>query len=97
VLGLRGGGLTDFQQVAICGRQDRRDDLMGAQLLTQGRPGGVDLVIEEGLLDGDQQVIGQNTQKDVSLDALWSRWKIGRSLSGLFMSRNASSTRVSRI
>ncbi len=26
-------------------------------------------MIEEGLLDGDQQVIGQNAQKDVSLDA----------------------------
>ena len=43
---------------------------MCAKLLADGPPGSVDALVEESLFDGDQEMIGKDTQKDVSLGAI---------------------------
>ena len=70
MLGLGRGGPADFEQVPVGGRQDGCDDLVGAELLTERRPRGVDGLVEESLLNGDQQVVGEHTKEDVCLDAV---------------------------
>jgi hypothetical protein len=45
------------------------------------------------VLDGDEQVIREHTEGVCTRRSRW--WKIGRSINGLFMARNAASTRVS--
>ena len=52
-------------------------------------------LIQESFLDGGEQVISKDTQKDVRLGTtLQVMEKSGRSMRGLFMERNAASTRV---
>ena len=40
---------------------------MCAELLANGPPGSVNAFVEESLFDGDQEMIGKDTQKDVRL------------------------------
>jgi len=64
----------------------------------QGPPGGVHAAVQEALLDGHQQMVGQDTEKDMRLACAFSKWwKMGRSSSGLFIARKAASTRVSKM
>jgi hypothetical protein len=53
--------------LAQLGRQDDGADLMGLESVAQGGPGRVDRLAEQGFLDGDQQVIGEHAEEDVSL------------------------------
>ena len=47
----------------------RRGGLADLEQLTQCRPGGVDPLVEEALLNGDQQVVGEHAEEDVGRDA----------------------------
>jgi hypothetical protein len=51
-------GLADAQGRTVIGRQDDGADLMALEGVAHGRPGGVDAVVEECLLDRDQQMAG---------------------------------------
>ena len=68
VLRFGSGGFTDFQDSAvfIFGQNDR-DDLVCAELLANGPPGGVNSSLQEPVLDGGQQMVSQHTKEDVSL------------------------------
>ena len=68
VLGLGSGGFADFQYSAvfIFGQNDG-DDLMRAEFLANGPPGGVNSSLQEPVLDGGQQMVGQHTKENVSL------------------------------
>ena len=68
VLGLGSGGFADFQYSAvfIFGQNDG-DDLMRAEFLANGPPGGVNSSLQEPVFDGGQQMVGQHTKENVSL------------------------------
>lgn len=68
-VGVGGRGLTDAQACAIVGWQDDGADLMGFEDVAYRRPRCMDAVVEQGLLDRDQQMIGQHTKKNVGVDA----------------------------
>ena len=55
VRGLGRRGLSDAQGGARGGRQDDGGELVGGEALADRGPGGVDALIEQRLLDGDQQ------------------------------------------
>jgi hypothetical protein len=86
---------ADGEGSAIGGRQSYGDHLVSGQLAAQGFLESVDSLIQEGALNTDQQVVGQHTQKDVSLTRRSKWWKMGRSHRGLFIARKAASTRLS--
>ena len=65
-VGVRGRGLPDAQAFAIVGWQDDGADLMGFEDVAYRGPRCMDAVVEQGLLDRDQQMIGQHTKKGVS-------------------------------
>lgn len=67
LLAIRRGSLPDVENGALRCGQDHRHNLVGAELPTEGRPGGVDSLIQEVLFDGDQQMVGQHAEKDVGL------------------------------
>src|ERR1035438_6563254 len=62
-------GLAEDCPCAIAGRQNDGDHLVGAELLAQGPPRGVDIAIQKSLLDGRQQMVGQNAEENVGLGA----------------------------
>ena len=68
VLGFGNGGFADFQDstVFIFG-QNNRDDLVRAELLANGPPGGVNSGLQEPVLDGGEQMVSQHAKEDVSL------------------------------
>ena len=68
VLRFGSGGFTDFQDSAvfIFGQNDR-DDLVCAELLANGPPGGVNSSLQEPVLDGGQQMVSQDAKENVSL------------------------------
>jgi len=53
----------------VVGRQHHGHHLMRLQRLAHTRPRGVYVLVQQGLLNGDQQMIGQHAQKDVRLYA----------------------------
>jgi len=61
-----GGSLADAQTRAVGCGQDDGADLMGLEGVAHGGPGGVDCLVEEGFLDGDQQMIGKHAKERVS-------------------------------
>ena len=67
----RSGALANLQHLSLLGRQHHRDYLVRAQLSAQGPPGGVHAAVQEALLDGHQQMVGQDTEKDMRLRALF--------------------------
>ena len=68
-LGFGGCGLADAQGRTAVGWQDDGADLVALEGVAHGRPGGVDAVIEERLLDRDQQMVGEHAQEDVRFGA----------------------------
>lgn len=68
VLGLGRRGFADCQKSAvfIFGQNDS-DDLVCGELLANGPPGGVNSGLQEPMLDGGEQMIGQHAKEDVSL------------------------------
>ena len=44
---------------------------MRLERFANGCPGGVNLLIEQGLLDGDEKMEGQQTNEDVSLHTMF--------------------------
>ncbi len=69
--------LADFQNLAVCHRQHHRNHLMRAQLLAQAPPRRVHSPIQEPLLDGHEQVISQDAEKDMRLHAIFELMKNG--------------------
>src|SRR5437879_5249070 len=67
----RRGALANLQHLAVLGRQHHRNDLVRAEWCAQGPPGGVHAAIQEALLDGYQQMVSQDTEKDMRLRALF--------------------------
>ena len=61
VLDLRFGGcgLADAQGRTVIDWQDDGADLVALEGVAQRRPGGVDAMVEERLLDRDQQMVGR--------------------------------------
>src|ERR1700693_1406511 len=70
VLDLRigGCGLADAHGRTVIGWQDDGADLVALEGVAQRRPGGVDAMVEERLLDRDQQMVGEHAQKDVRFE-----------------------------
>ena len=66
---LWGGTLPNFHELPVAGREHHRHDLVGAELLAEAPPGRVRALVQELFLDGDQQVVGQDAQKNVRLGA----------------------------
>src|SRR5664279_2444940 len=64
---LRCGTLADAQDQVPIGGQYNRIDLVRLQRLADGRPRSVDAGIEQGLLDGNQQMVGQYAEKNMRL------------------------------
>ena len=50
---------------------------MGAELLTDRPPGGVNAGLQEPVLDGRQQVVGQHTQENMRLRPVFEVMKNG--------------------
>ena len=70
-----GCGFPDFQHAAVgCGQNNGRD-LMGAELLANAPPRSVNPGLQEPVLDGRQQVIGQHTKEDVGLGPVFQMMK----------------------
>ena len=67
---LGGGGLSDAQAGAAVSRQDDGADVMGLEGVAYGCPGGVDVLVEQGLLDGGQEMVGEQAEEDVAIDAM---------------------------
>ena len=67
VPGLRRRSLADLEHVPGARGQDHAHDLVRGQFRAQRCPGGMDARIQEPLLDGDQQVVGQHAEEDVRL------------------------------
>src|SRR6266436_3436135 len=65
---MRGFGRRVFSysqyQSAVGGRHNLKN-LMRLQSLAHGGPRGVDALVEKSLLNGNQQMVGQHTKKDV--------------------------------
>ncbi len=59
--------LADLEHVPIARGQDHCHDLMRCELLAKRRPGCMDARIQEQLLDGNQEVVGQHAEEDVRL------------------------------
>jgi len=70
VYGLRSAALSDSEKIAMGRGQDHRDDLVGAQLLPESPPRGMHPLVPEAFLDGDQKMIGQHAEKNMSLDPM---------------------------
>ena len=68
---LGGCGFPNFQHTTIRSGQDDSHDLMRAELLSEARPRPVNPRLQEPMLDGCQEVIGQHTKKDVSLGPIF--------------------------
>src|SRR5207248_6214596 len=73
----RSGALANLQHLTFFGGQHHCDDLVRAQLFAQGPPGGVHTAIQEALLDGYQQMVGQDTEEDMRLRALFQMMEDG--------------------
>jgi len=69
VQGFGGRTFADAQYVALVGREHDGAYLMGLECVAQGRPGAVHALVQQGLFDGDEQVVGQDGQEDVRVHA----------------------------
>src|SRR5208283_2004720 len=68
-VGLRGCGLADAQAGAVVGWQDDGADLVALEGVAHSRPRGMDALVEQSPLDGDQQMVGEHAEKDVGFGA----------------------------
>jgi hypothetical protein len=62
-------GLADAQGLAAPGGPDDGADLMGLEGGAHAGPGGVEAVVEQGFLDGEE-VEGEHAKEDVALDPM---------------------------
>jgi len=68
----RGGRFADLEDLAVASGQNDGDHPMGAGLLAQGRPRGVNARTEESLLDGRHRWYA-NTQRKIWVCVRFSR------------------------
>ena len=68
-------GFPDFEHATVrCGQNDCRY-LVSAELLAKSLPGSVNASLQEPVLDGGQQVVGQHTKEDVRLCPVFQMMK----------------------